>query len=75
MITDDIALAEKLESKRLWRRAARVWLTVFDQTKGCHERAAVARRREKCQVYANGLASNQYSGIRVMTAVGGVLND
>lgn len=74
MITDDIALAEELESKRLWRRAARVWLTVLDQTKGMQARAEVARRREKCQNSANGLRS-QYSGIRVMTAVGGVLND
>ncbi|MBG6248373.1 MULTISPECIES: PerC family transcriptional regulator [Symbiopectobacterium] len=74
MITDDIALAEQLERKHLWRRAAHVWLTVLDQTQGVRARAEAVHCRKKCQISANGLRS-QYSGIRVITAAGGVLND
>lgn len=74
MITDDIALAEKLECKGLWRRAARVWLEVFDQAVVDSTREEIAIRRDRCLRHANNVSVN-YSGVRVMTAAGGILND
>ena len=41
-------VAELLESRGQWRRAARRWLTVMDQSTGDAEREAIARRREHC---------------------------
>ncbi|MEQ9941079.1 PerC family transcriptional regulator [Pectobacterium aroidearum] len=74
MILDDIELAKELEEKQLWRRAARQWLTVMDRTNGTTERGLVATRRSICLSRAR-IATQQYSGVRVMTAAGGVLND
>ncbi|MFJ5503843.1 PerC family transcriptional regulator [Pectobacterium carotovorum] len=74
MILDDIELAKQLEEKQLWRRAARQWLTVMDRTKGTTERGLVATRRSICLSRAR-IATQQYSGVRVMTAAGGILND
>jgi hypothetical protein len=47
-------VAESLETRGLWRRAARRWLTVMDQVTEDAEREAIARRRERCL----GLAAN-----------------
>ncbi|AOR64838.1 PerC family transcriptional regulator [Pectobacterium wasabiae] len=74
MILDDIELAKQLEEKQLWRRAARQWLTVMDRTKGTTERGLVATRRSICLGRAR-MTTQQYSGVRVMTVAGGVLND
>ncbi|MFQ1680405.1 PerC family transcriptional regulator [Pantoea dispersa] len=41
-------VAESLERRGLWRRAARRWLTVMDQVTEDAEREAIARRRERC---------------------------
>ncbi|MGX9400387.1 MULTISPECIES: PerC family transcriptional regulator [Pantoea] len=41
-------VAESLERRGLWRRAARRWLTVMDQITEDAEREAIARRRERC---------------------------
>lgn len=41
-------VAESLERRGLWRRAARRWLTVMDQITEDAGREAIARRRERC---------------------------
>jgi hypothetical protein len=41
-------VAELLESRGQWRRAARRWLTVMDLSTNDAEREAIARRREHC---------------------------
>ncbi|ORM94918.1 PerC family transcriptional regulator [Pantoea cypripedii] len=41
-------IAELLESRGQWRRAARRWLTVMDHSANETEREAIARRREHC---------------------------
>ncbi|WP_407321781.1 PerC family transcriptional regulator [Dickeya ananatis] len=48
MIIDEIKLAEMLEKKRLWRRAARQWLVVFDQLADAESRQRAAQRRQTC---------------------------
>lgn len=48
------AIAESLEERGLWRRAARRWLTVLDNITEDAERDAIVRRRERCL----GLAAN-----------------
>ncbi|WP_349826526.1 PerC family transcriptional regulator [Brenneria populi] len=73
MIIDDITLAEKLEEKRLWRRAARQWLVVYDQMPFCDARGRIAQRRQKCLNKVK-ISPRQYSGVREMTVSGGVLN-
>ncbi|HDZ2453989.1 TPA: PerC family transcriptional regulator [Klebsiella pneumoniae] len=42
------SIAELLESRGQWRRAARRWLAVMDLTDDEAEREAIARRREHC---------------------------
>lgn len=41
-------LAEELENRGQWYRAARRWLAVMDNVTGDREREAIARRREHC---------------------------
>ncbi|BAN98324.1 perC family transcriptional regulator [Plautia stali symbiont] len=41
-------VAESLERRGLWRRAARRWLTVMDQITEDAEREAIVCRRERC---------------------------
>ncbi|MBO8132480.1 PerC family transcriptional regulator [Dickeya fangzhongdai] len=48
MIIDEIKLAETLEKKHLWRRAARQWLVVFDQLVDAESRHRAAMRRQIC---------------------------
>ena len=47
-------IAESLENRGLWRRAARRWRIVLDQITEDSEREAIVRRRERCL----GLAAN-----------------
>ena len=47
-------IAESLERRGLWRRAAHRWLTVLDNITEDAEREAIVRRRERCL----GLAAN-----------------
>ncbi len=47
-------VAESLERRGLWRRAARRWLNVMDQITEDAGREAIARRRERCL----GMAAN-----------------
>ncbi|KTR46874.1 peptide chain release factor H [Pantoea ananatis] len=42
------SIAESLEQRGLWHRAARRWLTVMDGSKDDVERELIARRREHC---------------------------
>lgn len=42
------SIAELLESRGQWRRAARRWLTVMDSVTDDAEREAIVRRREHC---------------------------
>ncbi|EPA9245099.1 ANR family transcriptional regulator [Yersinia kristensenii] len=42
-------LAQELERKGMWRRAARRWLEVFDNAHDEKVREAAARRRDYCQ--------------------------
>ncbi|MBP2195077.1 PerC family transcriptional regulator [Pantoea cypripedii] len=42
------SIAELLESRGQWRRAARRWLTVMDGVIDDVEREAIVRRREHC---------------------------
>lgn len=49
-------VAESLERRGLWRRAARRWLTVMDQITEDAEREAIARRRERCLDMAANIA-------------------
>lgn len=42
------SIAELLESRGQWRRAARRWLAVMDLTTDDAGREAIARRREHC---------------------------
>lgn len=42
------SIAELLEGRGQWRRAARRWLAVMDQATDDTEREAIARRRERC---------------------------
>ena len=42
------SIAEALESRGQWRRAARRWLVVMDKTSNETTREAIARRREYC---------------------------
>lgn len=48
-------LAEELENRGQWYRAARRWLVVMDNIKGDDEREAIARRREHCINMASDL--------------------
>lgn len=41
-------LAEELENRGQWHRAARRWLAVMDSTSSDQKREAIARRREHC---------------------------
>ena len=41
-------VAEGLEKRRLWSRAATEWLAVFDSTHSYHLRTIAARHREEC---------------------------
>ena len=41
-------VAEGLEKKQLWNRAATEWLAAFDSTKSDHLRTIAARHREEC---------------------------
>lgn len=43
--------AMELEKKRLWRRAARVWLLAMDSTRNEAARDKAAARREQCIAY------------------------
>lgn len=47
-------IAESLERRGLWRRAAQHWLTVLDDITDDAVREAIIRRRERCL----GLAAN-----------------
>ncbi len=51
----ELALAEKLESLSLWRRAARQWLVVLDVTPTPAEkfRDHIAHRRDRCINFGN----------------------
>ncbi|MFP1951723.1 PerC family transcriptional regulator [Lonsdalea quercina] len=73
MLIDDIALAESLEDRGLWRRAAQQWLMVLDQTDISGNRELIVLRRQCCLRLAQGIR-NQYSGVREMTVSGGVLH-
>ncbi|MFP1742491.1 PerC family transcriptional regulator [Lonsdalea quercina] len=73
MLIDDIALAESLEDRGLWRRAAQQWLMVLDQTDISGNRELIVLRRQRCLRRAQGIR-NQYSGVREMTVSGGVLH-
>ncbi|WP_410016251.1 PerC family transcriptional regulator [Sodalis sp. C49] len=59
-----ITLAKRLESRRLWRRAARQWLAVIDITPDTHERLreGFIARREKCITNGNCFCGD-YGGI------------
>lgn len=52
-------LAEELENRGQWYRAARRWLVVMDNIKGDDEREAIARRREHCIRLATGSQTNR----------------
>ncbi|WP_276971071.1 PerC family transcriptional regulator [Tatumella ptyseos] len=41
-------VAEGLEKRQLWNRAATEWLAAFDSTKSDHLRTIAARHREEC---------------------------
>ena len=41
-------VAESLEKKQMWNRAATEWLAAFDSTKSDHLRTIAARHREEC---------------------------
>ncbi|UYK96290.1 PerC family transcriptional regulator [Pantoea stewartii] len=49
------SIAESLEKRRLWHRAARRWLTVMDGSSDDAERELIARRREHCLSMAANL--------------------
>ncbi|BBL32423.1 PerC family transcriptional regulator [Pantoea ananatis] len=49
------SIAESLEKRGLWHRAARRWLTVMDGTGDDTERELIARRREHCLSMAANL--------------------
>lgn len=46
-----IALAETLESKGLYMRAATIWLEAFTASRSISEREVCRKRRKKCLVY------------------------
>ncbi|WNU99107.1 PerC family transcriptional regulator [Enterobacter sp. DTU_2021_1002640_1_SI_PRY_ASU_LCPMC_013] len=48
-------LAEELENRGQWHRAARRWLVVLDNTMGDKAREAIARRREHCISMASSI--------------------
>ncbi|MCK8147049.1 PerC family transcriptional regulator [Citrobacter sedlakii] len=48
-------LAEELENRGQWYRAARRWLAVMDNASGEREREAIARRREHCISMASNI--------------------
>ena len=62
--SQEVAIAEKLEGMRLWRRAARQWLVVLDITPVKEERLRdmLTMRRAKCITQGNCFC-NDYSGI------------
>ncbi|MBK0123606.1 PerC family transcriptional regulator [Pantoea sp. S61] len=49
-------IAESLESRGLWRRAAYRWLTVLDDITDDAAREAIIRRRERCLGHAANLS-------------------
>lgn len=49
------SMAESLEQRGLWHRAARRWLTVMDATMDDAMREMLARRREHCLSMAANL--------------------
>ncbi|ERK08599.1 transcriptional regulator, PerC family [Serratia fonticola AU-AP2C] len=51
--------AEALELAGLWRRAARCWLDVMDNSSDDAERERIAQRREHCIAMANGITPDQ----------------
>ncbi|MBN6032915.1 PerC family transcriptional regulator [Pantoea ananatis] len=50
------SIAESLEKRGLWHRAARRWLAVMDGSKEDAEREWIARRREHCLNMAADIA-------------------
>ncbi|PKC41351.1 peptide chain release factor H [Pantoea ananatis 15320] len=53
------SIAESLEKRGLWHRAARRWLTVMDGTGDDTERELIARRREHCLSMAANLPPDE----------------
>lgn len=60
--------AEKLETQKLWRRAAREWLSAMDATKDEGARDKAAARREYCIGCSDIGAGYDSPGIRVYSS-------
>lgn len=61
-------IAEDLEKRNLWRRAAREWLMAMDATKDEAARDKATARREHCIMRGHYGVSYETSGVRVYSA-------